>query len=190
MPPCAYRVHLSRSDSSSREVSARASLRWHSLQSALFSSTTISATCSPHASQMTTLATSFAIGDFVARDSWACPGFPPFRRSDSASGYPFGNENNYVCRKRTGDRRLNWWTLSAAVPPQNPVDGAIVDVSALGVKLAYPDAPLAVRPACDRWNTENGGAELVREQRDAGIPAWGYRQSCLHVSDLIAKSFI
>jgi ABC-2 type transport system ATP-binding protein len=27
-----------------------------------------------------------------------------------------------------------------AVPPQNPVDGAIVDVSVLGVKLAYPDA--------------------------------------------------
>ena len=26
------------------------------------------------------------------------------------------------------------------VPPQNPVDGAIVDVSVLGVKLAYPDA--------------------------------------------------
>ena len=39
------------------------------------------------------------------------------------------------------------------VPPQNPVDGAIVDVSALGVKLAYPDAPLAVRPACDRQIT-------------------------------------
>ena len=32
------------------------------------------------------------------------------------------------------------------MPPQNPVDGAIVDVSVLGVKLAYPDASLAVRP--------------------------------------------
>jgi hypothetical protein len=31
------------------------------------------------------------------------------------------------------------------VPPQNLVDGAIVDVSMLGVKLAYPDASLAVR---------------------------------------------
>jgi hypothetical protein len=39
--------------------------------------------------------------------------------------------------------------LGTPVPPQNPVDGAIVDVSALGVKLAYPDASLAVRPASD-----------------------------------------
>ena len=37
-----------------------------------------------------------------------------------------------------------------AVPPQNPVDGAIVGVSVLGVKLAYPDASLAVRPARNR----------------------------------------
>jgi hypothetical protein len=36
------------------------------------------------------------------------------------------------------------------VPPQNLVDGAIVGVSVLGVKLAYPDASLAVRPARDR----------------------------------------
>jgi hypothetical protein len=36
------------------------------------------------------------------------------------------------------------------VPPQNPVDRTIVDVSALGVKLAYPDASLAVPPASDR----------------------------------------
>jgi hypothetical protein len=38
----------------------------------------------------------------------------------------------------------------ALVPPQNPVDGAIVGVSVLGVKLAYPDASLAVRPARNR----------------------------------------
>jgi len=36
------------------------------------------------------------------------------------------------------------------VPPQNPVDLTIVDISALGVKLAWPDASLAVRPARDR----------------------------------------
>jgi hypothetical protein len=36
------------------------------------------------------------------------------------------------------------------VPPQNPVDGAIVGVSVLGIKLAYPDASLAVRPARNR----------------------------------------
>ena len=36
------------------------------------------------------------------------------------------------------------------VPPQNPVDRTIVDVSALGVKLAYPDASPAVRPARHR----------------------------------------
>jgi len=29
------------------------------------------------------------------------------------------------------------------VPPQNPVDRTIVDVCALGVKLAYPDAGLS-----------------------------------------------
>jgi len=33
-----------------------------------------------------------------------------------------------------------------AVPPQNPVDGAIVGVSVLGVKLAYPDASAVLRP--------------------------------------------
>ena len=37
-----------------------------------------------------------------------------------------------------------------AVPPQNPVDRAIVDLSTLGVKLAYPHASLGVRPARDR----------------------------------------
>ena len=36
------------------------------------------------------------------------------------------------------------------VPPQNPVDRTIVDVSALGIKLAILDASLAVRPARDR----------------------------------------
>ena len=36
------------------------------------------------------------------------------------------------------------------VPPQNLVQRAIVDVSTLGAKLAYPDASLAVRPARDR----------------------------------------
>ena len=36
------------------------------------------------------------------------------------------------------------------VPPQNPVDRRIVDVSALGVELASPDASLAVRPGRDR----------------------------------------
>ena len=35
------------------------------------------------------------------------------------------------------------------VPPQNSVDRTIVDVSAFGVKLPYPDASLAVRPARD-----------------------------------------
>ena len=38
------------------------------------------------------------------------------------------------------------WRL---VPPQNPVDRTIVDVCALGVKLAYPDTSLAVRRARD-----------------------------------------
>ena len=37
-----------------------------------------------------------------------------------------------------------------AVPPQNLIDRTIVDVSALGVKLAYPDASLAIRPARNR----------------------------------------
>ena len=36
------------------------------------------------------------------------------------------------------------------MPPQNPVARRIGDVSALGVKLAYPGASLAVRPARDR----------------------------------------
>jgi hypothetical protein len=44
------------------------------------------------------------------------------------------------------------------VPPQNPVDGAIVGVSVLGVKLAYPDASLAVRPARNRQIEPEGAA--------------------------------
>ncbi|MGB5350360.1 MAG: threonine/serine exporter family protein [Polyangiales bacterium] len=36
------------------------------------------------------------------------------------------------------------------VPPQNPVDRTIVDVSTLEVRLAYPDTSPAVRPARDR----------------------------------------
>jgi hypothetical protein len=40
--------------------------------------------------------------------------------------------------------------LTYPVHPQNPVNGAIVDVSALGVELAYPDASLAVPPARNR----------------------------------------
>jgi len=57
-----------------------------------------------------------------------------------------------------GDRETVWRRPCAAsatgvrrpVPPQNPVDRTIVDISALGVKLACPDASLAVRPARDR----------------------------------------
>jgi hypothetical protein len=49
----------------------------------------------------------------------------------------------------------NFVTARRVVPPQNPVDRTIVDVSALGVELGYPNASLAVRPARDRWNTEN-----------------------------------
>ena len=116
------RVQSSGSVFFSRRNLVPLSRRWHSLQSALFpSSTTTSATCSPHASQMTTLATSFAIGDLLARDSWACLGFRPFRRSDSASGYPFGNENNYVCHKRTSDRRLSQWNLPAVLSSRKPL---------------------------------------------------------------------
>ena len=92
------------------------SRRWHSLQSARFSSTTISATCSPHASQMTTLATSFAIWNFLARDSWACLEFRPLRRLDSGSEYPFRNENNYVCQKRTCDPKLTVLTRRRSFP--------------------------------------------------------------------------
>ena len=40
--------------------------------------------------------------------------------------------------------------MATGVPPQNPVGRTIVDVSAPGIKLAYPDASLAVRPARDR----------------------------------------
>ena len=39
---------------------------------------------------------------------------------------------------------------SLVVPPQNPVDRTIVDVSALGVKRTCVDASVAVRPARDR----------------------------------------
>jgi len=151
MSPCACRVHSSRSDSPSREVSARAPRRWHSLQSALFSSTTISATCFPHASQMTTLATSFAIGDFLARGSGACLGFRPFRRSDSASGYPFGNESNYVCHKRTCDRRLSQWNLPAVLSSRKPLTLVFLNTT----EIAH-DVQRIVDPHLD-WGPRRGG---------------------------------
>jgi hypothetical protein len=50
------------------------------------------------------------------------------------------------------------------VPPQNPVDGAIVGVSVLGVKLAYPDASLAVRPARNRQIEPEGAARARARQ--------------------------
>jgi ubiquinone/menaquinone biosynthesis C-methylase UbiE len=52
------------------------------------------------------------------------------------------------------------------VPPQNLVDRTIVDVSALGVKLAYPDASLAVRPARNRpIETPAAARARARESR-------------------------
>jgi len=36
------------------------------------------------------------------------------------------------------------------VPPQNPVDLKIADLSVLGIRLTYPDDSLAVRPARNR----------------------------------------
>jgi hypothetical protein len=55
----------------------------------------------------------------------------------------------------TDERAFIYVSSMMAVPPQNLVDRTIVDVSALSVKLTYPNASLAVRPARDRWNTEN-----------------------------------
>ena len=46
-------------------------MRWHRLHRARPSSATISATRSPHASQITTLATLFAMAMFLARDLWS-----------------------------------------------------------------------------------------------------------------------
>jgi len=48
-----------------------------------------------------------------------------------------------------------------AVPPQNPVNGAIVDVSALGVQLTYPDASLAVPPARNRQIESPDGGKVI-----------------------------
>ena len=49
-----------------------------------------------------------------------------------------------------GDTYQLFERIIAGVPPQNPVDRKIADLSGLGIKLTYPDASLAVRPACDR----------------------------------------
>ena len=56
------------------------------------------------------------------------------------------------------------------MPPQNPVQRAIVDVSALGVKLAYPDASPLVRSARER-QIESQTAGAARSIRDlcAGV---------------------
>ena len=65
---------------------------------------------------MTTLATSFAIGNFLARDSGACLGFQAFGRANSVFGRPFGKENNYVCQKRTCDPKLSVFTRRHSFP--------------------------------------------------------------------------
>jgi hypothetical protein len=39
------------------------------------------------------------------------------------------------------------------VPPQNPVDRTIVEVSSFGIKLTYPHTSLGVRPARNRQFT-------------------------------------
>ena len=48
-----------------------------------------------------------------------------------------------ITQQEESDMRID---LQGPVPPQNPVDGAIVGVSVLGVKLAYPDASAVLRP--------------------------------------------
>jgi len=42
------------------------------------------------------------------------------------------------------------WLALMPVPPQNPIDRTIADVSPLGIELADPDVSLAVRPTRDR----------------------------------------
>jgi hypothetical protein len=56
------------------------------------------------------------------------------------------------------------------VPPQNPIDRTIVCVSALGAKLAYPDASPAVRPGRDCQVEPEAEAEagLHRSTRRSG----------------------
>ena len=56
----------------------------------------------------------------------------------------------------------------SGVPPQNLFDRTIVDVSTLSVELTYPNASLAVRPAPDRWNTENESRISSCRQRTEG----------------------
>jgi hypothetical protein len=41
----------------------------------------------------------------------------------------------------------------SAVPPRNPVDRTIVEVSLFGIKLTYPHTSLGVRPARNRQFT-------------------------------------
>jgi len=41
------------------------------------------------------------------------------------------------------------WPARSVVPPQNLVDRAIIDLSALHGNVAYPDASLAARPTRD-----------------------------------------
>ena len=53
------------------------------------------------------------------------------------------------------------------MPPQNPVDGAIVGVSVLGVKLAYADASLAVGPARNRQIEPEAASRASGSFRDS-----------------------
>ena len=63
--------------------------------------------------------------------------------------------------------------ILAVVPPQNPVDRTIVDVTTLGVKLAYPHASLGVRPARDRQSA----LILVKPETMIGWHRKGFKRS-------------
>jgi hypothetical protein len=65
----------------------------------------------------------------------------------NASQVCIRTETGQLIERRVRTDRESFFKL---VPPQNPIDRTIADVSPLGIELAYPDASLAVRPARDR----------------------------------------
>jgi hypothetical protein len=65
----------------------------------------------------------------------------------NASQVCIRTETGQLIERRVRTDRESFFKL---VPPQNPIDRTIADVSPLGIELAYPDASLAVRPARNR----------------------------------------
>lgn len=101
------------------------------------------------------LLTRFAIGALVLSLILAITGWAVFRFTNATDMLMRSTVKNLALSQRNDlftDGQIHVIILGTGspVPPQNPVDRTIADVSTLEIRLAYPDTSPAVRPARDR----------------------------------------